>query len=309
MNSPAVLLITFNRPQYASRQIQALRQAKPQKIFLASDAPRFEEEKALVEQVRAYYLENLDWVCEINTLFHSHNLGCSKGPIAAMSWFFEQEKEGVILEDDIIPHSHFFRFAGEMLERYRNDQKIISVSGCNLGYQGPPDSFLFSRIMNMWGWATWRDRFEQIDFDIQNWEKVKHPYGFLYSRLRNHPLDLDLNWLKFWKEKWDETIKKKDDVTWWDYQFIFNQLENKQYAVFPNRNLTSNIGFGEAATHTIHSQDERAELSMEELSFPLNHPENIKHNTVFEEVYVKKVWAEYRRPNYKYYLRKCFSGT
>lgn len=306
-NTP-VLIICFNRPQFVSRQVASLRAVKPSKIFIFSDGPRPEnmEDTHKIGLVRKLYLDQINWNCQVVTNFQEENFGCSAGPISAMQWFFKNEKEGIILEDDIIPSVDFFTFMSKMLDQYRTNKKIVSISGCNFGYEGPPNSYLFCKIMNMWGWATWADRFQKIDFSINSWKRKKYHYIFLLRHLRNNIFDIDLNWIKYWKYILDKTINT-GNLTWWDYQVIYNQLEKKQLTVYPNVNLVTNIGFGEDAIHTTNEENPVGKLENKKMDFPLVEPAKTSNNFKFYEEYLKPIWAQYRRPNIKFYLGRTIN--
>lgn len=291
-NTP-VLIICFNRPQYVEKQIEALRVVKPPTIFISIDGARenVEKDKVKVNEVRQKYLNGIDWECKLKTRILDINLGCSKGPVSAMQWFFEHVEEGIIIEDDIIPGTDFFRFAQEMLNKYRPNKKIISISGCNLGYRGKAEEYFFSKIMNMWGWATWRDRFIEVDFNIEHWKKCKNKRLQILRLFYKDLIKGNINYLKKWYYIWNKTINTKE-LSWWDYQFIYNQLINKQLCVFPGRNLILNVGFTEEATHTKNLDHFMIDIEAEEIKFPLKHPIGIKNNRYFEQEFIIKKWFE-----------------
>lgn len=299
-----VLIICFNRPQYIKKQIEALRQIEPPVVYISRDGAREgnDEDQKKVEIVKKLYLEGIDWNCRIITRFMKQNHGCFDGPLGAMHWFFNHEKEGIILEDDIIPGIDFFRFAQEMLEKYRDNKKIISISGCNFGYHGEPNEYLFCKIMNMWGWATWADRFNQVDFSMPGWNPEKSNYFFLYRKLKSKLFDFDFKWWIHLGKYFNRT-KNRELITW-DYQFIYFQLLNNKLSIFPARNLILNLGFEEDATHTKQLNHPLLNLEIEKLKFPLLKNIEVNNNTFFYENYLKKVWSNYNRPNWKYYIGK-----
>ncbi|NRR91024.1 glycosyl transferase [Winogradskyella undariae] len=307
-NTP-ILIICFNRPQYISKQVEAIKLALPSTIYIYSDGPRQNnlDDIRKTKKVITLYNELIDWECDVKFFSNEKNLGCSRGPISAMSWFFNHVEMGIILEDDIIPSIDFFKFSQEMLENYRDDRRVISISGCNLGFEGVPNSYFYSNIMNMWGWATWRDRFEEVDFDMTSWEGKRNKLYFLYDKLKNGTFDLDINWWIYWKTIFDKTVSfSKDRVTWWDYQFIYHQLNNNQYSIFPNRNLIKNIGFDSDATHTGQINNPVRFLKSKQLDFPIQVNNELKNNKEFYEFFLKPLWAFYNRPNWKFYFGKLF---
>ena len=178
-----VLFIIFNRPDTTAQVFAAIKQARPARLFIAADAPRpgnkTDEERCRLTKEA---VSNIDWPCEVFTLFRESNRGCGLGVSEAIQWFFEHNSEGIILEDDCVPHPDFFSFATLMLEKYRDDHQIISVNGSNLGYTpAVSESYTFSRFMNMWGWATWSDRACEIDYTMKEWKEIKKPLTWLYQ--------------------------------------------------------------------------------------------------------------------------------
>ncbi len=294
--TPPILFITFNRPHTTQKVFEAVRQARPRKLYVSNDAPRKGnvEDEAKSVAVRSI-VQQVDWLCEVKYLFHDENLGCSLGPRAAFDWFFSFEEEGIILEDDCLPDQSFFPYCAELLERYRNDSRIISISGCNLGYRlSSKDSYSFSKFMNMWGWATWKRSAMKIDYTLTEWKTERKPVFSLYQRLSQNAFDFDIGWFKYWKHKFDLTVSKKI-ITWWDWQWIYHQTRDKQYSIVPSVNLVKNLGFGENATHTKDEHNPAAQIEIFCISVPLTHPLKVRNDVSYEETYVKWVWCYHKR--------------
>ncbi|MEI7736984.1 MAG: hypothetical protein WCI49_16055 [Ferruginibacter sp.] len=292
----AILFIIFNRPDTTLRVFNAIKQAKPSHLYIAADAPRTGN-LTDAENCKAArsITENIDWPCEVKRLYQEKNLGCSFGPRAAFDWFFAQEPEGIILEDDCLPHPDFFMFAATMLERYRDNKKIISINESNLGYQVKDgNSYTFSHFMNMWGWATWANRAGAIDYTLNQWRDVKHPVWFLYKKMRQHIFDTDIKWYKYWQHKFDLTVTQ-ETVSWWDWQWIWHQTLHRQLSVVPAVNLVSNIGFDANATHTQRADNPAANIATQSLQHPYRHPSSIQHDVKYEEHFVKWVWCYHKR--------------
>ena len=308
MTNTAILLIIFNRPNTTIQVFEAIRLAKPCRLYIAADAPRVSN-KVDIEKcsLTRAMTEKIDWPCEVKRLYQNVNLGCSFGPRSAFDWFFSFETEGIILEDDCVPHPDFFPFATAMLERFRDDKRIISINGSNLGYNlNNKFSYTFSRFMNMWGWATWADRAHSIDYNIEKWGQVHNPVFFLYKHLRQHVFDLDINWYKYWKEKFDLTFAK-ENITWWDWQWIFHQMINRQLSVVPAVNLVTNIGFHADGTHTHAENNPAANIPAVSLSKPYRHPSKIEPDFVYEESFLKWVWCYHKRLPVSFYIKKYIS--
>ena len=170
MKTAPVLLIIFNRPDTTARVFEAIRAARPTELYIAADAPRENrsEDKRLCEEAKKI-TEKIDWPCEVHRLYQEKNLGCKRGPIASITWFFENVEAGIILEDDCVPHPSFFAFCSELLEKYADDKRIMHVSGNNFqfGKMRGDASYFFSEYTLSWGWATWRRAWQRFAHRIR----------------------------------------------------------------------------------------------------------------------------------------------
>ena len=289
LNTPVLLLI-FNRPETTAAVFEQIKQIRPKYLFVAADGARKakEGEAALCEAVRKIVLQGIDWPCEVATLFRDENIGCKNAVSQAINWFFTKVDKGIILEDDCVPDESFFYFCEELLEKYKDDSTIISIGGTNLGYTFANDSsYGFSRIMNMWGWATWRRSAKMIDYDMRKWKQLPFKKLFLFSRIWDGK-SLDINWINYWKNYFNITSSGK--LNTWDYQWIFAQQYFKMLSIFPAHNLVKNIGFTENATHTVYPDHPIASLPLQTLEFPLMHPDKKEIDKVYEIDFLKKIW-------------------
>ena len=170
LTSPVLFLI-FNRPKTTEQVFSAIKKAQPPRLYIAADGPRSEysTDSESCDMVRSI-ATNVDWDCEVKTLFRDQNLGCRLAVSQAISWFFENELEGIILEDDCLPSQSFFWFCQELLELFRNDKRVGAICGFysnELDYS-PSASYFLSRYMRVWGWAGWRRTFEEYDSLLKN---------------------------------------------------------------------------------------------------------------------------------------------
>lgn len=240
-----VLFIIFNRPDTTMQVFEAIRKAKPTKLFIAADGyrPNKEGEKERCAEVRSV-ADMVDWPCEVSTLFRDQNLGCQKGPWTAMNWFFDHVEEGIILEDDCLPSESFFGYCTELLERYRDDERIMSIAGDgHVGDRRYGDaSYHFSPLALTWGWATWRRAWKLYDLSIETYPSFK---------ANNRIADIfpQSTYQKMWMQKFEDLYNGKI-TTAWDYQWAYALMCNHGLAIIPNTNMITNIGFGEDATHT-----------------------------------------------------------
>ena len=242
---PPVLLIVFKRPDVTQKVFARIREARPAQFFVAADGPRpdhFGEEQlcAATRQV----VQQVDWASEVKTLFRDNNLGCGRGVSSAIDWFFEHVESGIILEDDCLPSESFFSFCGQMLSHYRHDTRVVSVSGTNvLGrWKETSNAYLFSYYGGNWGWATWRRAWRLFDDRMTLWQTPANRKYLEYVLANKAQADSVATWFN------SVSGNKRPDV--WDYQWFCSRLMSSGLNIVPAHNLVSNIGFGEAATHT-----------------------------------------------------------
>jgi len=270
-----ILLIAFNRPNITQKVFNEIKKIEPKQLFFSVDGPRetkFGEDKLC--EVTKDIIKQVNWKCEVKTLFHENNLGCGIAPMQAISWFFENVEEGIILEDDCIPTQSFFRYTQELLEDYRNNERIMVISGNNFqfGQKRGEASYYFSIYPHTWGWATWKRAWKHFDFAIEGLPEFK-----TNNNIQNIFKDKSVQ--KYWLEIFDKVYGgKRSDI--WDYQWLYAVWSNNGLAIIPNVNLVSNEGFGPEATHTKKPDKKISGLKTEDIHFPLIHPETIKPNTV-----------------------------
>ena len=241
-----LLLIAWRRPHTLSQVINAIRPVAPSRLFVACDGPNAEREGE-VEKVaatrRVIDLE-IDWPCRIEKLYSDVNQGCRLGVSRAITWFFEQVEEGIILEDDCVPHPDFFPYCATLLERYRHDSRVWCISGNNFqnGQWRGDGSYYFSRHNHCWGWASWRRCWQNYDSDLVQWPKLRE-LGFMDSIFED-PLERQRSF-----NIWDGLyVHNKPDS--WAFRWSFTCLAQGGLTALPNVNLVNNVGFGVDATHT-----------------------------------------------------------
>ena len=263
LNVP-VALIVFNRPSHAETVFSAVAAVRPRKLFLVADGPRagHPTDAAKCQQVREI-VENVTWPCEVRTDFADENMGCRRRIFSGTDWVLSQVDAAIFLEDDTLPHPTFFRFCQEMLLRYRDDRRVMSICGCNLFPQrNPPSSYFFSSLANPWGRAIWRRSWQCLDRDMTAWPEVRdrHLLANVVPQ-RAHR--------RYWEAVMEHTYRGGFDT--WDYQFMLSCWLQNGLNVIPATNLVRNIGFGSDSTHT--RVDPGSDwLALQSLEFPLRHP-------------------------------------
>lgn len=262
----AVLFLVFNRPDTTARVFEAIRQAKPPRLYVASDGPRdgLAGDTTSVANVRQIATA-VDWPCEVKTLYQSKNLGCKYGPKTGIDWFFEQEERGIILEDDCLPHPDFFGFCEMLLERYCDDERVCVITGNNFqnGQRRGSASYYFSRYNHVWGWATWRRAWSQNDTGISFWPEWRVSKDWKNT----FPDSVES---VYWRRIFDRVYEKRIETAW-DYPWTASVWYRGGLTATPNVNLVSNIGFGPGSTHTASVDSPLAVIatsSMGEIAHP-----------------------------------------
>lgn len=283
---PSVLLITFNRPDNTLRVLESILSAKPKELFVFQDGPRESNDTDIVKcgEVRKIIEDKKAFSdTDIYTNYSDTNLGCGRGPSSAISWFFENVEEGIIFEDDCIPHPDFFSYCCELLEKYRLDERIAFIGGCNYGYTFETDeSYCFaSGHHQTWGWATWKRSWSLFDYDLEgltnnSFQRIVSNY---YQSLRQR---------EYWCNIFDLVKKDKMGGTCWDYQFYFSMWSKSMLAIYPRTNLVINIGTDEDATHTQNGND-RLFLSETHKIMPLVHPDRVTHNYKIDDFMMRNI--------------------
>jgi GR25 family glycosyltransferase involved in LPS biosynthesis len=237
-----ILFIIFNRPDYAQVVFNEIKKIKPKKLYIAADGPRKCNENDLINCSKTREIINqINWGCDVKTLFRQENLGCKISISSAITWFFKNELSGIILEDDCLPEQSFFWFCEELLEKYKNNKKVMMISGTSYLFNKAKfkESYFFTNFFAIWGWATWRRAWDLYDINMNGWEDYK----------KNQKL------LKIYKDQiFTNFIESMGHgayynlVNTWDFQWFFSCLKNECYTIMPKFNLISNIGV--SGTHS-----------------------------------------------------------
>lgn len=275
----AVLFLVFNRLESTKRVFKAISRAKPPRLYIAADGARPSKpgEANVVQEVRDYLIGNIDWDCEVRTLFRDCNLGCKRAVSSAVDWFFDNEEMGIILEDDCLPSQSFFWYSQSLLEKYLHDTRIFLISGYNKKniWNAEKRDYFFSQLGGIWGWASWRRVWEHYDIEMKDIGEFM---------LENNFQNLFGKELGPIREKiiYHGIFTNKTDT--WDYQFAYAMNKNSGLACVPSKNLVVNIGFGPDATHTITPNSDI--VALHEIPFPLRDNPFIVKDSLYDYHFV-----------------------
>ena len=289
MSFPApIVMMVFNRPAQTARTFEAVRSLRPARLLVIADGPRPGHEGDAVNcpEVRRI-VSSVDWPCDLKLNFAEANLGLKQRIFSGLSWVFDQVEEAIILEDDCLPDPSFFPYCRELLERYRHDERVMSISGDNFQFGGTvcPHSYYFSRFMHCWGWATWRRAWKLHDPAMPCWPELKKD-GWLESFV------LDEGERRHWHESFDAVYTGA--LNTWDYQFNYTVMRHHGLNILPSVNLVTNIGFGADATHTVQASPFE-NLPSQPMAFPLAHPSHMVRDFFADDNYARLAFRHTRR--------------
>lgn len=294
----AIAIIFFVRSDTLKKVFDAVKKIKPSTLFLIQDGPRKGNQQDLINIKKCRdIVEDINWECKVLKNYSDTNLGCGRRPYTGVSWVFEHVDKAIILEDDCVPSLSFFRFSKEMLLKYENDMRIGIVSGLNhfdnFNFDGC--SYGFSKAAGIWGWATWKNRWDM--YKEEDFELIKFDNQYLRELVYKDitPRFAAKYRLKIWKSA-RQSFKKNGKVSFWDYQWSYIRYINSWLSIVPSKNLISNIGIGYGNTHSanhIKLLPKKKRMfffkNLYNLSFPLKHPNYVLVNRNYDKKYYKIV--------------------
>ena len=283
-----VALIFFNRPEPLKQVFDAIRKAKPTKLFLIQDGARESRpnDEINIEKCKDI-VANIDWECEVHRNYSEVNLGCGMRIYSGISWCFEHVDRLCIIEDDCKPTLDYFIFCAELLEMYKDDQRVDMISGMNNleTYDITPYSYIFARTGSIWGWATWKRVWDTIDYDLSFMEEtdaIRLIQNLIQPRRLANDL-IKIGWKKY------ESLKSGDKLTSWSYQRGINAYLHHGLTIVPHKNLITNIGLTEDSVHAVNSIKKIPKALQKiffmetfNLDFPLKHPKYIIQDVDFD---------------------------
>lgn len=282
MASAPVALIIFNRPIETARVFAAIREAKPDRLLVIADGPRTDAERSLTDAARAVI--QVDWHCIVEKNYAEKNMGCRDRIISGLNWLFERAERAIILEDDCLPDATFFPFCEELLERYKYDERVMTITGLclfekQLG-RTIKESYCANLVPQTTGWATWSRAWKKHDPDMRAWPQLRRSQ-VLVPVFDNH------GGYERFEHIWDEYYHKSRGVKdSWDGAWAFTTIAHEAVCLTPTVNLISNIGFNERATHT-RGTHAHGNIPLSPMRFPLMHPRTLAPNRTIDAFYYR----------------------
>jgi len=285
-----LVFIIYKRLETTIRVWDVISKIKPSKLYVIADGPRCINEKLKCQLVRDFVETKVTWNCDVVKVYSNRNLGCAKRVQSGLDYVFEKEEMAIILEDDTLPDLSFFSFCEELLERFKDDNRVVHISGCNLHSDifDFEESYYFSSIVNIWGWATWKRAWRNYDIKMASWEhEDKKTFISHWCPHRK--------FLKGIHKMFDLHCNNEDPWTW-DSQWVYACWKMDGLSILPFKNLVSNIGIGPDASNT--KQREKVNLyplRLESMTYPLNHPSLCLNTNYDYSYYCKSRTTLYRK--------------
>lgn len=254
-----VLFLIFNRPDITYKVFNEIRKAKPKKLFIFADGPR-KEVRNDIEQCRLTrnIIKQINWDCQVKTNFYNNNLGCNLAVTSGINWFFKHVDKGIILEDDCLPNQSFFWFCQELLKKYKDDERIMMISGNSyqFGRNVEKASYYFSKLPSIWGWAVWRRSWNFFDLNVKDFPKFNEQ-----KRIKN--IFDDRITQNFWSRK---IFGRYNGRNTWDFAWAYAMFKQCGLCICPTNNLVSNIGFGSDSSNAKQQNSVFAKLKTKQIN-------------------------------------------
>jgi hypothetical protein len=241
-----ILLIAWRRPEHLKKIIGGLRKIKPNVVFVAVDGIRDGDdyflERENIKLTRELVFSEINWDCQIYTLFREQNLGCGRAVSSAISWFFENVEYGIILEDDCLPTEGFFHYCEKLLLKYRHQENIFHIGGVSYFQyiKQLNNNYYYSSYGHIWGWATWKRAWMNYKLEITDSDEA------IRSILdKNNSKKHNDFWYKIFKNQ------KENPLDTWDYSWQYTLFKNEARCIYPFKSMVENIGFDNLASHTL----------------------------------------------------------
>lgn len=285
-----VYLNFFSRPDTFQHVFEAVRKARPSVLFLSCDGARENREGDVENIAKCQKIaENVDWECKVYKNYSQENLGCGMRMYSGISWAFEYVDRLIILEDDCVPSQDFFVFCEELLEKYKDDNRIQMINAMNhLGtYEATPNSYFFGPAC-CWGWATWKRAWDSMDFemhfleDMYSMQCVERKYPFYSNSIQVGTERLAI-------------LKSGKPLSAWTYQYGMASALESQMAIVPSVNLVTNIGLTADSEHAVSNLRKLSKKTqayfnapMYPMEFPLKHPKYVVEDWMYYDLVQKK---------------------
>jgi hypothetical protein len=301
MKTPVVFII-FKRPDTTEKVFEVIRQVQPPKLLVIADGPRADQpgEAEKCAATRAI-IDRVDWDCEVLKNYADVNMGCKWRVSSGLDWAFNIVEQAIILEDDCLPDPSFFRFCDQLLEKYKDDERIVMICGTNIleEWKSEIQSYHFSYFGSCWGWASWRRAWQYYDVTMKLWSEPE-----VRNRIRDVIAD-EKQYIKCQKF-FDSVYCDKIDA--WAYRWFFARLLQSGLLITPSVNLVTNIGFSKDSTHTKGDPMGVGNLPRYSMKFPLQEPYGVTVDRGYDYYRYMKEWDFSLRTRISRKMKRVLKG-
>lgn len=284
-----VAIFFFGRPMQTKEVFEAVRKARPSKLFLIQDGAREEKKEDIknIQECRKIF-DEIDWNCQVFKNYSNSNLGLGYRMISGMDWIFEHVDRVIRIEDDAVPSISWIQFCAELLERYKNDTRIATIAGVNhLGiYKNGGYDYIFSSGSSVAAFATWKRAWVNYDYDVSF---VDNEY-YLDLLLKNY----EYSYIRKAERRRINKLKllrgNNKARNSWSIPLGYLYRLQHQLQIVPKVNMVTNIGTvagatnGDGTLRAIPKKTQKVFLAKRyELEFPLCHPKYVIKDVIFQE--------------------------
>lgn len=282
MDKIPVLFVIFNRPELTIETFKVIKKYQPTDLYIAADGARKWKngEKEKCDYTRKVILEQIDWECNVHKLFREENVGCGLSVSGGISWMFESEDYGIVIEDDCSPSLDFFLLCENLLPRYKDCENIMQINGFNpVATAEAGSGYSFSRYPKIWGWATWKRAWAHFDISMKEWESYRK------SNRLSKQFPFWERWIHqyVWDKYYKELQKVKSPRTW-GIQWSVSIFSRDGLCIVPDTNLVVNTGEGIEATNCDVADPLVSRCKLGKFIFPVRHPERIELDVQINEM-------------------------
>lgn len=301
LDTPVAMMI-YNRPEYTAHVFKHIADAEPPVLLVVADGPvegnGDDQEQCLKTRE---ITEEIDWDCTVHRNYANTNMGIRHRFQSGLDWIFDIVSEAIILEDDCLPNRSFFRFLEEMLHEYRDDKRVMDISGNNHleTWKDHIQDYHFTRYGGIWGWGTWADRWDQCRQDMEGWDDPN------VRELAKGYWGGDNHW-RYNKNLYSRTASGRIDA--WSYYWGFTKAVNWGLTVTPSRNLVSNIGFGTDATNTTASESDLSSIPTSELEFPLAKQQLVGSDARYDHAFYRLTTSVWDRHSFLQIIKNIYNN-
>ncbi len=257
LNLAPIVLTVYNRPWHTRQTIESLQKnkfAKESLLYIYADAPRDKQTAASVAEVRQY-LRSINGFRQVIIKPRTENLGLAKNIISAVTETINQHGRAIVLEDDLIFSPNFLSFMNQGLDYYQSDQRVFSITGLNFPIAIPPDypnEVYFSYRCSSWGWGTWQDRWDKVDWAVSDWPQF----------IKNKKAQAEFN--RGGNDLTDMLVSQmKGNINSWAIRWSYAHYKNNAFCVYPVVSKLENIGLDGSGQHCRNKDNRFNQLKLD----------------------------------------------